>query len=134
MSTTWAALQRNAYSAGRYGIHFRDETTNRPLRFSSHPNLVLDGLPPYGEDLLADLVAGEITLRRVKPCTRCSITTTNQATGTVEGEEPLRTLKSYRWDKALRGVTFGQNLVVVSGAGARLRVGLELRPAVSSAS
>jgi hypothetical protein len=98
------------------------------------PNLVLDGLPPYGEDLLADLVAGEITLRRVKPCTRCSITTTNQATGTVEGEEPLRTLRSYRWDKALRGVTFGQNLVVVSGAGARLRVGLQLRPAVSSAS
>jgi hypothetical protein len=40
--STWAALQRNAYSAGRYGIHFRDETTNRPVRFSSYPNLVLD--------------------------------------------------------------------------------------------
>lgn len=39
----WAALQRNAYSAGRYGIHFRDETTNRPLRFSQYPNLVADG-------------------------------------------------------------------------------------------
>lgn len=36
-----AAIQRNAYSAGRYGIHFRDETTNRPFRFSSHPNLVI---------------------------------------------------------------------------------------------
>ncbi len=33
----------NAYSAGRYGIHFRDETTNRPPRFSSYPNLVLGG-------------------------------------------------------------------------------------------
>ena len=31
----------SALSAGRYGIHFRDETTQRPLRFSSHPNLVL---------------------------------------------------------------------------------------------
>lgn len=31
----------NAYSAGRYPIHYRDENTNRPLRFSSHPNLVL---------------------------------------------------------------------------------------------
>lgn len=30
----------NAYSAGRYGIHFRDETTQRPCRFSSYPNLV----------------------------------------------------------------------------------------------
>ena len=87
------------------------------------PNLVLEGLPPYGEDLLTDLVAGEIRLRRVKPCTRCSITTTNQATATVEGDEPLRTLKSYRWDKALRGVTFGQNMIVVSGAGMQLRAG-----------
>lgn len=32
----------NAYSAGRYGIHFRDATTNRPPRFSSYPTLVLE--------------------------------------------------------------------------------------------
>jgi len=38
-----AALQRNAYSAGRYGIHFRDEATNRPLRFSQHSSLVVNG-------------------------------------------------------------------------------------------
>jgi hypothetical protein len=87
------------------------------------PNLVLDGLAPYGEDQLGDLVAGDVRLRRVKPCTRCSITTTNQGTGAVEGDEPLRTLKSYRWDRALRGVTFGQNLIVVAGAGSRLTVG-----------
>lgn len=37
----WAALQRNAYSAGRYGIHYRDETTNRPPAFSDYPNLVM---------------------------------------------------------------------------------------------
>lgn len=91
------------------------------------PNLVLDGLPPYGEDTIGDLVAGAVRLRRVKPCTRCVITTTNQATAEVEGDEPLRTLKSYRWDSALRGVTFGQNLIVVAGAGARLRAGVELR-------
>jgi hypothetical protein len=42
-AAVWAGLQRNAYSAGRYGIHFRDETTNRPPLFSSYPNLVLDG-------------------------------------------------------------------------------------------
>ena len=40
-STVWAALQRNAYSAGRYGIHHRDETTQRPLRFSSYPTTVV---------------------------------------------------------------------------------------------
>lgn len=41
-STVWAAVQRNAYSAGRYGFHMRDEATNRPLRFEQHPNLVID--------------------------------------------------------------------------------------------
>lgn len=91
------------------------------------PNIELDGLPPYGEDDLQDLVAGDLRLRRVKPCTRCVITTTDQATGSVEGEEPLRTLKSYRWNATLRGVAFGQNLIVASGSGARLRVGMPLQ-------
>ena len=90
------------------------------------PNLVLDGLPPYGEDLLEDLVAGPVRLRRAKPCARCKVTTTDQATGTVEGEEPLRTLKTYRWSPELRGILFGQNLIVVAGAGARLQAGMEL--------
>lgn len=40
-SSVWAALQRNAYSAGRYGIHYRDENTNRPLSFATHPTLVM---------------------------------------------------------------------------------------------
>ncbi len=95
------------------------------------PNLVLDGLPAYGEDDLGDLVAGPVRLRRVKACTRCRITTTNQATAEVEGDEPLRTLKTYRWDAALHGVAFGQNLVVVEGAGTLLRAGAELHPGPS---
>ena len=33
----------NSANAGRYGIHYRDQTTNRPLRFSSYPNLVMEG-------------------------------------------------------------------------------------------
>ena len=37
------AVQMNVYSAGRYGIHFRDETTQRPIAFSRYPNLVLNG-------------------------------------------------------------------------------------------
>ncbi len=96
------------------------------------PNLVLDGLPAYGEDALGDLVAGSVRLRRVKPCTRCIVTTTDQASGARAGEEPLRTLKTYRWDASLRGVTFGQNLIVVAGAGERLAVGMELRAAAAA--
>jgi hypothetical protein len=38
---TYGAVVRNGYSAGRYAIHYRDETTNRPLRFSQYPNLVI---------------------------------------------------------------------------------------------
>lgn len=33
----------SGYAAGRFGIHFRDETTHRPPRFASYPTLVLDG-------------------------------------------------------------------------------------------
>ncbi len=44
----YAGVVANAYSAGRYGIHFRDETTDRPLRFSSYPNLVHDGFAMSG--------------------------------------------------------------------------------------
>lgn len=39
--STYAGLIVNAYGGGRYGIHFRDETTQRPLRFSSYPKLVV---------------------------------------------------------------------------------------------
>ncbi len=38
-----AAVQINAYCAGRYGTHYRDEISNRPLAFSQHLHLVLEG-------------------------------------------------------------------------------------------
>lgn len=41
----------NAMASGRYGIHYRDERTNRPLAFSSHPHLVMSpgsGVPHIG--------------------------------------------------------------------------------------
>jgi hypothetical protein len=39
----YVGVVTNSFSAGRYGIHFRDPATQRPIRFSSYPNLVLDG-------------------------------------------------------------------------------------------
>lgn len=92
------------------------------------PNLVLEGLPPYGEDSLRDLVADGVRLRIVKPCTRCVITTTDQQTGAVVGDEPVRTLRAYRWDAGLKGVTFGQNTIVVDGVGRELSVGIIFAP------
>jgi uncharacterized protein YcbX len=87
------------------------------------PNIVIDGIDPYFEDEVDELRNGEVCLRLVKPCTRCKITTTNQNTGVVEGNEPLLTLATYRRDLRLKGVTFGQNAVIVIGEGATLRVG-----------
>ena len=91
------------------------------------PNLVLDGLPPYGEDELHEIECGGVRLRMVKPCARCVVTTTDQRSGERMGEEPIRTLKTYRWDSALRGVTFGQNAIVVAGAGQALSAGGDWR-------
>jgi hypothetical protein len=76
------------------------------------PNVYLDGCAPYAEDAIGSLASQHMRLRIVKPCTRCVITTTDQATGVVQGDEPLRTLQAYRWNDALRGVTFGQNAIV----------------------
>ena len=91
------------------------------------PNLLLEGLAAYDEDRIDELQAGRVRLKVVKPCTRCSITSTDQELGTVEGDEPLRTLKAYRYDAALRGVCFGQNVIVERGVGEMLRLGQELR-------
>jgi hypothetical protein len=46
----------------------------------------------------------------------------------VCGDEPIKTLKSYRWDAALRGVAFGQNVILARGDGSTLSVGQELVP------
>ncbi len=87
------------------------------------PNLVLAGLEPYAEDDIDELRIGAVRLRLVKPCTRCVITTTDQLTGTRDGDEPLRTLRSYRHDPQLRGVLFGQNAIIVEGIGEQLHAG-----------
>jgi MOSC domain-containing protein len=91
------------------------------------PNIVLAGIDPYEEDRIGELSDGALRLRLVKPCTRCRITTTNQRTAEVEGDEPLRTLKSYRYDATLKGVLFGQNALVVAGAGSLLARGQSLQ-------
>lgn len=90
------------------------------------PNLVIDGVGAYDEDRIHELRVDGVTLRLVKGCTRCSITTTDQNTGTLDGVEPLATLKGYRYDRELKGVVFGQNAIVVDGVGSRLRVGQTL--------
>ncbi len=82
------------------------------------PNLVVSGGEPYAEDGWRKIEIGGVRLEVVKPCERCLVTTTDQATG-ERGKEPLRTLATYR--KVGSEVMFGQN-VVHENTG-RLRVG-----------
>jgi uncharacterized protein YcbX len=86
------------------------------------PNLMLSGTQAYDEDHIDEIVAGPVTMKLVKPCTRCQITTTDQATGEC-ASEPLATLATYRMNAALEGVTFGMNAIVTAGVGEVLRVG-----------
>ena len=76
------------------------------------PNLVVSGCDAYAEDRLGDIVIGDALFRAVKPCLRCQVTTTDQASGVVRGPEPLQTLGEYR-DSA-GGVMFGMNLIPVT--------------------
>jgi hypothetical protein len=86
------------------------------------PNIVLDGIEPYDEDHIDTIMIGAAVLRMVKPCTRCTITTTDQDSAAV-GEEPLRILASYRMHEGLGGVAFGMNAIVAAGVGAPVAVG-----------
>jgi uncharacterized protein YcbX len=76
------------------------------------PNIVVSGAAPYAEDGWRLLTVGRARLRAAKPCGRCEVTTTDQATGEVRGPEPLATLAEYR-NSGEFGVMFGLNLVTL---------------------
>ncbi|MFC4314780.1 MOSC domain-containing protein [Steroidobacter flavus] len=97
---------------------------DKPLPMNRfRPNIVVDGLPPFGEDSVDEFVAGAVRLKVVKPCDRCVVTTTDQITGERNSDEPLKALKEFRFDRNLRGVLFGQNMILTGGVGNELKVG-----------
>jgi uncharacterized protein len=84
-------------------------------------NLVIEGAPAWAEDTWRRIRVGQLTLRIVKPCSRCVIPTLDPLTGEQpDGKEPLQTLASFRRD-AGGGIMFGQN--AIPDAPGRLRVG-----------
>jgi uncharacterized protein len=87
------------------------------------PNVLLEGVAPYGEDAASVLEACDARLQLTKACTRCAITTLDHETGERTGPEPLATLKGYRFDRELRGVVFGRNAYPLDGVGATLTRG-----------
>lgn len=57
-----AAVMAHGLAAGRYALHYRDETTNQPPRFSSYPDLGLSGGSALGVP-----GAGDTTTRQYTP-------------------------------------------------------------------
>ena len=92
------------------------------------PNVVIEGLDPFEEDLIDTLTIGApdsnpVVLQLVKPCTRCTITEVDPATG-QHGAGLLQVLSLFRGDPKLGGaVTFGQNAIISEGLGGMLKVG-----------
>jgi uncharacterized protein YcbX len=89
------------------------------------PNLVVSGSAAFAEDHWKEIRIGDAILRAAKPCGRCQVTTTDQATGEVVGPEPLATLATYR-DSREFGVRFGMNLVTVKPGTVRVGDAVEL--------
>jgi uncharacterized protein YcbX len=86
------------------------------------PNIVLSGLQAFEEDYLTRITAPDAILRFVDLCFRCNLTTIDQETSSI-GEEPLKTLMSYRVDPKTSGVKFGAYFSIDGDGTGQLRVG-----------
>ena len=85
-------------------------------------NLIVTGCAAFAEDAWPRFRIGGVTFRAAGPCTRCTITTTDQLTG-ERSKEPLRTLATYRRAPAApTDVNFGQNLIHETKSGT-VRIG-----------
>jgi uncharacterized protein YcbX len=101
------------------------------------PNVVLEGLPAWAEDRIDTLTLGEVTLRLVKPCTRCTIPSIDQRSG-QPSIDPTPALRQFRFDEKLHGVKFGENAVIVAGVAREIERGatcrVDFEPTSASAS
>ena len=82
------------------------------------PNIVLAGAVPWAEDGFGRLTIGPVTFSSVKPCSRCVIVNTDQATGFREKGVLEAITRTHAID---RKAIFGQNLLA-HGSGT-LRIG-----------
>jgi len=72
------------------------------------PNVVVTGYPPWAEDHWRRIRIGPVEFRVAKPCGRCVVTTTDQATG-ERGGQPLKMLAARR--RVGQNLLFGSNLI-----------------------
>ena len=77
------------------------------------PNVVVRGAAAGADDDWRALRIGSAAFRVSNACKRCKVVTIDQSTGEFTGNEPLRTLATYRAEGP--SVTFGQHLLTESG-------------------
>ena len=85
------------------------------------PNIVVKDCEPFAEDTWQRIRIGDVEMALVKPCARCEVTTTDQAT-LERKKEPLKTLGGYRKHKL--GAIFGMNVIPLNKG--RLEVGMDV--------
>lgn len=108
---------------GQASLEKLNAKLNEPVLMDRfRPNFVFEGGEPHSEDSFGTFELGDALFTAVKPCARCVLTTVDQQTG-IKGQEPLRTLASYRTFN--NKVMFGQNLIH-KGSGV-IRIGDELK-------
>lgn len=110
-------LITNAASLDALNEHIAPDKKVTMDRF--RPNIVLEGLDPFEEDMIKTIHIGDVQIDIAKPCARCKVTTIAQDKGIVAGDEPLTTLRKLRFGKdkegGLTGMFFGMNGIVRKG-------------------
>ena len=76
------------------------------------PNVVIRGASAGADDDWRTLRIGSAAFRVSNACKRCKVVTIDQSTGEFTGNEPLRTLATYRAEGP--SVTFGQHMMAES--------------------
>jgi uncharacterized protein YcbX len=94
---------------GQESLNDLNRRLKEPLPMNRfRPNFVFSGGEPFIEDTWKDFMIRDLKFRVVKPCSRCVVTTVNQATAEKSGE-PLETLAKFR--NAGNKVNFGMNVI-----------------------
>jgi hypothetical protein len=76
------------------------------------PNFVFKNGNAFEEEKWREFQIGNISFVGLKPCFRCIVTTIDQENGIISGNEPLKTLASYR--SFNNKVLFGQNVIATN--------------------
>jgi uncharacterized protein YcbX len=85
------------------------------------PNIVVTGIDEHEEDYFTNARSGDVALRFINPCFRCSLTSIDQQSA-MPGLDVLPTLSTYRYDEAAKGVKFGTYAAISAGIGSQLKV------------